>query len=403
MKIAFVTPWYGQDIPGGAEAEARRTAENMAQRGLPVEVLTTCVRDFYADWSVNHHRPGRSDVNNVPVHRFPVRPRNTAVFDAINAKLVEGQGITLAEEAVFMQEMVRSPGLETHIRDHCDEYLFLLIPYMFGTTYWGIQVCPQRSYLIPCLHDESYARMRLLAEPFRQARGFICHSRAEIQLAKELYDLPNDRLVLMGGGVDTEYESDGGRFREKYGIHGPFLLYAGRKDRGKNLPLLVQYFQRFRRTGRSQVQLVLIGGGELACGGTPGDGIHNLDFLPMQDKWDAYAAASVLCQPSTRESFSLVMMEAWVAGTPALVHAECAVTADFCRQSNAGLCFASYPEFALALELLLKRPRLALAMGRNGREFVLTHYAWDRITERYVELLGLPRRRLTSPVAPGPH
>jgi glycosyltransferase involved in cell wall biosynthesis len=113
----------------------------------------------------------------------------------------------------------------------------------------------------------------------------------------------------------------------------------------------------------------------------------------MQDKWDAYAAASVLCQPSTRESFSLVMMEAWVARTPVLVHADCTVTADFCRQSNAGLCFASYPEFALALELLVDRPQLALAMGNNGREFVLLNFAWEHIIDRYAELLGHETRK----------
>ena len=58
MKFAFVIPWYGVNIPGGAEAEARRTAEHLHRAGVPVEVLTTCVRDFRADWSVNHHRPG---------------------------------------------------------------------------------------------------------------------------------------------------------------------------------------------------------------------------------------------------------------------------------------------------------------------------------------------------------
>jgi glycosyltransferase involved in cell wall biosynthesis len=208
-----------------------------------------------------------------------------------------------------------------------------------------------------------------------------------MQLAQELCDLPSDRLVLMGEGVDTEYESDGDRFRHKYGIHGPFLLYAGRKDRGKNLTLLVQYFQRFRRASRSPIELVLIGGGESPHERHPGGAMRDLGFLPVQDKWDAYAAASVLCQPSTRESFSLVMMEAWVARTPVLVHADCAVTADFCRQSNAGLCFASYPEFALALELLVNRPQLALAMGHNGRQFVLLNFAWEHIIDRYAELL----------------
>jgi glycosyltransferase involved in cell wall biosynthesis len=388
MKIAFVTPWYGANIPGGAEAEARRTAERMARRGLPVEVLTTCVRDFYADWSENHHHPGLEVVNGVPVRRFPVRPRDTAAFDAVNARLMAGETISSAAEMVFMREMVRSPELEAHIRDHCQEYLYLFIPYMFGTTYWGIQICPDRSYLIPCLHDESYARMRLLVDPFRRVRGLICQSQPEMELAQRIYDLSTDQLILMGTGVDTEIEPDGDRFCSKYGVEEPFILYAGRTDAGKNIPLLIQYFHRFHRFGRPDLQLVFIGGGELPPTFRPGDGIQSLGFLPVQDKWDAYAAASVLCQPSTHESFSLVMMEAWVARTPALVHAHCTVTTDFCQQSNGGLWFANYAEFALALELLLDRPRLAAALGRNGRDYVLANFAWDHILDRYADLLG---------------
>ena len=29
MKLAFVTPWYGPDAPGGAEAMARSTTEHL--------------------------------------------------------------------------------------------------------------------------------------------------------------------------------------------------------------------------------------------------------------------------------------------------------------------------------------------------------------------------------------
>ena len=387
MKIAFIIPWYGASIPGGAEAETRRTAEKMAQYGLPVEVLTTCVRDFYADWSVNHHRPGIEEINGVSVHRFPIRPRNRVAFDTVNALLMAGKKISPAEERTFMHEMVRSPGLEDYIRDHCDEYIYLFIPYMFGTTYWGIQICPERSYLIPCLHDESYARMQLLVKPFQRVRGMICHSQPEMELAQQTFRLGDEQLILVGEGVDTAIEAKADRFRPKYGIKEPFILYAGRKDTGKNVPLLIQYFRRFYRSDQA-VQLVFIGGGELPLGVRPDEGIHNLGFLPLQDKWDAYAAASLLCQPSTRESFSLVLMEAWVTGTPALVHADCAVTANFCQQSNGGLYFANYAEFALTVTLLLQRPRLATTLGQNGREFVLANFSWDRIIDRYADLLG---------------
>ena len=47
MKVAFVTPWYGADIPGGMESETRRTAAHLLEAGYKVEVLTTCIHNFF--------------------------------------------------------------------------------------------------------------------------------------------------------------------------------------------------------------------------------------------------------------------------------------------------------------------------------------------------------------------
>jgi hypothetical protein len=156
-KIAFVAPWYGPDIPGGSEAEARRTAQHLHEAGFEVEVLTTCIKDFYGDWGKNYHRPGVEQVNGLPVRRFPVLPRDKAAFDQVNWRLMNGLPITAEQEQTFINEMIRVPALYDFMRQNAASYLFIFIPYMFATTYWGAQVCPQRSLVIPCLHDESYA------------------------------------------------------------------------------------------------------------------------------------------------------------------------------------------------------------------------------------------------------
>jgi glycosyltransferase involved in cell wall biosynthesis len=113
--------------------------------------------------------------------------------------------------------------------------------------------------------------------------------------------------------------------------------------------------------------------------------ILDLGFLPEQDKLDAYAAALALCQPSLNESFSIVMMEAWVAGTPALVHANCAVTREHCLEANGGLFFADAEEFAETVELLRSAPALRQALGVQGRRYVLRHFTWEAVVENYLE------------------
>src|SRR5262249_7656124 len=158
----------------------------------------------------------------------------------------------------------------------------------------------------------------------------------ELNLARRLYEMQADAPALVREGVDTTFASNAERFVAKYGLKD-FLLYVGRKEVGKNVPLLVDYFAQYKRQYRGELQLVLVGKGAAEIPPHRHQDILDLGFLPEQDKLDAYAAALALCQPSLNESFSIVMMEAWVAGTPALVHANCAVTREHCLEANGGL------------------------------------------------------------------
>lgn len=396
MKIAFVSPWYGTAIPGGAEAETRRTAEHLSRVGLNVEILTTCVREFRADWNRNYHPPGLTTENGVPVRRFRVRRRDTAAFDSVNGKLMHGQAVSRHEEQTYIRESVRSRALEKYIADHINDYLFVFIPYMFGTTYWGIRACRGTTLLIPCLHNEVYARMHVFRDMFRSVDHALFHTRSEAKLAETLYGLDNHRSILMGEGVDTDWQGNESDFRAKYSIEKPFILYAGRKDPGKNVGELIDLFRAYRKYRNSDIELVLIGGGELPRTIQKNEGIRDLGFVPVQDKYDAYAAATLFCQPSVQESFSLVLMESWVAETPTLVNANCTVTKEHCVCSNGGLAFRNYPEFAACVDVLLSRPKLRVQMGRNGRKYVLDNYHWDRIVRNYQNLFDSIRVRFAS-------
>jgi glycosyltransferase involved in cell wall biosynthesis len=188
--------------------------------------------------------------------------------------------------------------------------------------------------------------------------------------------------------VDTRIGGDPERFRRKYRIYDPFLLYAGRKAREKNTPLLVEYYARYRLTHPERpLKLVLIGSGGVRIPERLAQDVLDLGFVPPQDKYDAYAAAVALCQPSLLESFSIVMMEAWLCGTPALVHGRCAVTRDHCLASNGGLFFAEYFEFVEAVELLLGDAALRGQLAANGRAYVLANFTWDRVTANYLDVL----------------
>lgn len=386
-KIAFVTPWYGVDATGGAEAEARCTAERLAASGLAVEAWTTCTRHFRADWGHNELKPGVSRENGILVRRFPVRARDRDAFDAVNLKLMAGLSISTKEEDIYLRENINSAGLCEHIAQNWSQYVCIFIPYLFGTTYHGLAACGGQGFLIPCLHDESYARLPSIRRMFESVECLIVHSHPELALLHDLYTVKPSAPVMMGEGVETDFRCDPAAFRDAYGIHRPFVLYAGRKDTGKNVELLVDFFGRYRQRRGAVCDLVLIGGGPLEPTGGPREGVYDLGYLPLQQKYNAYAAADTLCQPSTHESFSLVLMEAWAAGTPALVNGRCAVTMDHVRRSNGGLYFDGYDEFEVCLDVLLNRPGLRRALGTHGQRYVQANYTWDTIIARYRSLI----------------
>lgn len=387
-KLGFVIPWYHKDIRGGAELELKGIVEHLHKKGVELEVLTTCVKEFTSDWTVNYFKEGLEEVEGIPVRRFKVRQGNSLLFHSINGKLLRGESITFDEEETFLREMVNSPDLYGYIKDHSEEYhRFIYIPYMFTTTYEGVRACPYKSILIPCLHDECYAYFQTFREVYSEAAGMIYLSEPEKQLANKLFKLSGVKQTVVGAGVDTEFQYDGERFRKEFNIDYPYILYAGRKDESKNIYTLIKYFAEYKKRNpeRSNLKLVMIGGGEVTIPEESRDDIINMGFLDPQLKFDVYAGAELLCQPSLHESFSLVIMESWLCERPVLVHTGCEVTTDFAKRSNGGLYFQDYFQFEGCVNYILDNQETAHRMGMNGRQFVLDNFKWDIITDKLME------------------
>lgn len=392
-KIGFVIPWYYKDIRGGAEQEMRGLVEHLHNAGVEVEVITTCVKEFASDWTENYFKEGVEVINDIPVRRFKVRKGNMKAFHEINARLMNNNNITYLEEATFLEEMVNSPDMYDYLREHSEDYhRYVFIPYMFGTTFFGIQACPFKSILIPCLHDESYAYFRHFRETFRDLRGIVFNAKPEQELANKILDLRNVNQLLLGIGIDTDFEYNPDRFRGKYNIDSPYIIYAGRKDEAKNINTLITYFAEFRKRNKDklpELKLVLIGGGEVKVPDTVKNDVIDLGFVDIQDKYDACAGAICLCQPSKNESFSIVIMESWLTERPVLVHNECNVTSNFAKESNSGLYFDNYFEFEGCLNYYIDNPQTASQMGHTGRQFVLDNFKWDVVLKRFMEFLEL--------------
>ncbi len=380
--IAFVSVRYGEDVVGGAETHARLLAEALQRDGFPVEVLTTCARDAFS-WE-NYYAPGEEIIGGLRVTRFPadrlrLRPRR---FHRLARMIDEGWRLSRREELKWLKAVVYSREMCEYLKKNAERYLAVVfIPYLFGTTYLGWERVKEKGVLIPCLHDEPYARLGIFRRMISDARGVFFNTIAERELAKRLYG-EKVKGYIVGLGME-DFAGDGERFRRRFGLEGDFVLYSGRREGGKNTPLLVRYFCNYLLHSGRDLRLVLTGSGSVEVPAGFEGRVVDLGYLKEEDKRDAYAAATVFCQPSTNESLSIVQLEAWLAGTPTLVHGGCAVTRSHVESSQGGLWFHDYHEFHAALDLLLEQPELRARMGQMGRDYVLRNYSWDRVIGRF--------------------
>jgi glycosyltransferase involved in cell wall biosynthesis len=363
-RFAFVTLRYGEQILGGAETAVRRLAEKLAARGDVVEVFTTCATEVF-EWR-NRLAVGTEVVNGVLVNRFPVAFVDRDRF--MQAQFDLQQTRDKATERAWLEYGAHAPQLyEQLLRRRDDFELFFFAPYPFSLIHYAAAVTPSKSVIWPCLHDEYFAYLPATQVLLRYARGILYNSQPERLLAEDALGLVHPRAHTVGIMVDG-ITGDADRFRAASGLHDPFIAYSGRMEDAKNVPLLIEYFETYKRERPgNRLKLALAGDGPAAR--STADIVH-LGFLTQQPLADMYSAALALCQPSVNESFSIVIMEAWLAGAPILVHADCAVTRHYAATCGGGFAFGGYDDFAAALDLLQLHPQLRDKMGASGRRYV---------------------------------
>ena len=85
------------------------------------------------------------------------------------------------------------------------------------------------------------------------------------------------------------------------------------------------------------------------------------------------------------ESLSIVLMEAWLEGTPALVDEGSAVLREHAERSGGALLFDSYESYRDGLDRLRAEPATREQLGAAGREYVLGAYGWPVVRARFRE------------------
>ncbi|HSJ73853.1 MAG TPA: glycosyltransferase [Miltoncostaeaceae bacterium] len=376
MRILWVVPRYGRGIAGGAETHVRALATRCAAEGWSAEVAATCARD-HVTWA-DELPEGTAVEDGVPVHRFRVGPRDGRRYEALHAAIMSGRA-GYADELEWLANSVWSPGMQEFLEDEPGHDLRVLSPYLFGTTLWGAQAAPERSALMPCLHDEPYARLTTVRRVMGAVRGALFNAPAEERLARRIAPVRDGGVV--GMGFDPPEGPPGPVPGAIRGL-GPYLVYAGRLEEGKRVQLAVDHVVRLAGERPGGPALVLMGRGGYRPPPSARGRVVELGYVSEGEKRAVYAGATALVNPSELESLSIVLMEAWLEGTPAIVAAGSEVMSDHVARSGGGMTFGSYEEFRAAAGRLLDNPGERERMGARGRAYALEEYSWPAVWER---------------------
>jgi glycosyltransferase involved in cell wall biosynthesis len=379
-RIAFVPPRFGAQVVGGSEAVSREAAIGLAGRGWDVEVLTTCAIDHFT-W-MNELAPGAAEESGVVVRRFPTVHTPSRAARKAQVIVQEGGRPSMDEQVSWLSYNFQVPGLFAYLLEHGADFdMVVFSPYMFWTTTVCLPLVAARSIVIPCLHDEPYARLDVLRPVLSEPALVWFLSEPEHQLAHRLGPV-SPRHSITGAGVHAPGSYDPEGFRARHGLRRPFMLYAGRREAGKGWDWLLDAFAFATRRAGVDVDLVTIGVGEVDPPAEVEGRVVDLGYLDQAERDSAFAAASVYVQPSRMESFSRTIMEAWLAGTPVLARADSEVVAWHCERSGGGLLFSDRYELAEGLRYVCEAPQSAARLAEQGARYVREEYSWEVVLDR---------------------
>ncbi len=382
LKVAFVVQRNGAEVMGGAERYCFAVAEKMKDL-WDVEILTTCAIDQMT-WD-NFYSEGAEVIEGVPIRRFRVDyPRDMKKFKRYYRYLYHfGSRVNKAsaEKWIRLQGPVSS-GLLGFIEENKDAYdKFIFVTYLYATTYFGLPLVSDRAYLIPTAHDEWPIHLPVFDELFSKPRAFAFGTEEEKAFLKRRFpNLPLEGETL-GLGINIPEDVSGERFRKKYGLTAPYILYIGRIEEDKGCGELFSFFASYKNEKQDDLKLVLIGNPAMKM--PKHKDIMTMSSLDEQTKFDAIQGSECLINPSFRESLSIVLLEAWGVNTPTLVNARCLVLLAQSERSGSGLWYNNYHEFAASLDHL----RSHRDLGSKGRRFVEENYSWEAIKEKYLRMV----------------
>jgi glycosyltransferase involved in cell wall biosynthesis len=397
MRFCMVTTFYPPHHFGGDAIFVHRLSHALANRDHEVEVL------YNADaWELLSQGPPWGDLPHHPrvrvralrsrlgpaellamqqtgrafLHRKTLRSvLEGGRFDVIhfhNVSLAGGPGVLALGGATKLYT----------VHDH-----WLVCP-MHVLWRYGREPCAERTCIRCQLRGrrppQAWRKTGLLARMLQEVDLFLAPSLFTLQKHRELgLSLPMRHLPHF---VPTPPDADPPGHREARPGEREFFLFAGRLEPEKGVDTLLRAFHRYRAA-----DLLIAGDGRerprLEREARDSPHVRFLGPLPPGRVADhARRAVAALVPSAGYEVFGLTAVEAFAAGTPAIVR-KLGSLPELIEVSGGGLLFENEEDLIESMERLRADPALRERLGEKARAAHRRHWSEEVHLRAYTDLI----------------
>src|SRR5262249_46270765 len=141
----------------------------------------------------------------IAVHRFRLDPHDRARhLESVQAILEANGPVSDEAERAYLDHSIRSAALVVALRQRIDDFDAVVVgPYLFALTHQVAQACAGKTLLLPCFHDEPFARLRAWLDNYAQVGGILYHSPEEQDFAQRDLGLNHPGAVDLGTLLDN--------------------------------------------------------------------------------------------------------------------------------------------------------------------------------------------------------
>ena len=418
-RLVFVPPRYATGAPGvrpilgGGEAQCRAIAERLASRGHDIRVLTTTAQSYHT-WR-NELPEGDEIVSGVRVTRFRTSAPRLFPLDEIlkgvctrMRKGVAGlrrlqaydasPGFSRRAADALQRAWIRAqgpivPGLVDAV-SRVDADLIVFFGYLYYPTIFGLPPAGTRAALVPLGDEEPMLYAPIVRSVLRAACAILPNTEQEAERLRAIVDTGGaggPPMAAVALGID---EPPPARPDRAPPIASPYILVLGRAGKAKPMAALFREIARRRDLGAIELddgsrvdasELHLVTAGEISSDLRGLPRVVQLGQIDDDDRWALIRGALALVSPSTSESLSLVVLEAWVAGRPVVVNRACDVTDVHVQRSAGGasIDFGDPPSGAAALVAAIASRSARADSAARGAAYVRSRYRWQPVVDAY--------------------